>query len=124
MLRISGYPKLNFLRKYFWKKTSKKLELISCPTIDLKSELTENLIFDKNKIFYLPDAIINYDRFKSSKYKISSFSKNPDKKIILSVGRLTKQKNFQYLINEFCEFNKEKDSYILYIIGEGEEKKI
>ena len=46
-----------------------------------------------------------------------------DKKIILSVGRLTKQKNFQYLINEFCEFNKEKDSYILYIIGEGEEKK-
>ena len=53
MLRISGYPKLNFMRKFFWKKTSKKLDLISCPTTDLKSELTKNQIFDKSKIFYL-----------------------------------------------------------------------
>ncbi len=123
MLRISGYPKLNFMRKFFWKKISKKLDLISCPTTDLKSELTKNQIFDKSKIFYLPDAIINYDRFKVSKYKNLSVEKNSDKKIILSVGRLTKQKNFQYLINEFCEFNKEKDGYILYIIGKGEEEK-
>ena len=45
------------------------------------------------------------------------------KKIILSAGRLTKQKNFSYLIDEFKKFNEINNDYCLYIIGEGEERK-
>ena len=45
-----------------------------------------------------------------------------DKKIILSVGRLTKQKNYQYLINEYKKFLKFTDEYDLVILGDGEEK--
>ena len=44
------------------------------------------------------------------------------KKSILSVGRLTKQKNFSYLIEEFKKFNEINKDYKLYIIGEGEER--
>ena len=39
------------------------------------------------------------------------------------MGRLTKQKNFSYLINEFSDFLKVNDNFILLILGEGEEKK-
>ena len=42
------------------------------------------------------------------------------KKMILSVGRLTKQKNFSYLINEFKKFREYSNDYFLYIVGEGE----
>ena len=39
ILRISGMPKLNFLRKNFWKLCSSKIDLITCPSIELKKKL-------------------------------------------------------------------------------------
>ena len=45
-------------------------------------------------------------------------------KFFISVGRLTKQKNFDYLINEFSDFtykNKNKN-FDLLIFGDGEDK--
>ena len=124
ILRISGYPKLNILRKFFWIKISKKLKSITCPTVELRTKLINNKIFPSNKLFYLPDAIIDIGKF--SKYldkKIHDFEFPKNKKIILSAGRLTKQKNFSYLINEFTEFCKKNDQFILVILGEGEERK-
>ena len=41
----------------------------------------------------------------------------------MAAGRLTKQKNFSFLINEFSQFSKINNDYILIILGEGEEKK-
>ena len=122
ILRISGYPKLNFLRKFFWKKISKKLELTTCPTVDLKYYLIKNKIFNENKIFFLPDAILNYDKIKKIDKNFSNIKDYSKNKIILSVGRLTKQKNFVYLINEFYKFNKVNKDYVLCIVGEGEER--
>ena len=40
----------------------------------------------------------------------------------MSIGRLTKQKNFSYLINEFSTFSKNNEDFLLYILGDGEEK--
>ena len=49
---------------------------------------------------------------------------NHKEKYFLSIGRLSKQKNFKYLIDEFKLFkNENKNSNIkLLIIGDGEEK--
>ena len=33
ILRISGYPHLNFLRMFFWKNFLNKVDMITCPTI-------------------------------------------------------------------------------------------
>lgn len=123
ILRISGYPKLHKFRKFLWKISSKKLKNITCPSKELKSQLENKKIFISKKIFYLPDAIINLDDFSKSLNKIDTnleFKKN--KKILLAAGRLTKQKNFSYLIQEFNSFLKINDDYILIILGEGEER--
>ena len=50
------------------------------------------------------------------------FSLAKSKRIILSAGRLTRQKNFSYLIEEFSEFLKFSNDFVLMILGEGEEK--
>ena len=123
ILRISGYPKLNYLRNYFWKLVSKKIYKITCPTNELKLNLVKNKIFYKEKVFLLPDAIIDITKFQSQiadkKIKLPG---NGKKKVILAAGRLTRQKNFIYLIQEFMEFLKLNNNFILIILGDGEEK--
>ena len=123
ILRISGYPKLNYLRNYFWKLVSKKIYKITCPTNELKLNLVKNKIFYKEKVFLLPDAIIDISKFQSQiadkKIKLPG---NGEKKVILAAGRLTRQKNFIYLIQEFMEFLKLNNNFILIILGDGEEK--
>ena len=123
ILRISGYPKLNLLRRLFWIKVSKKLKGITCPTTGLRSELLAKNIFPDNKIFFLPDAIIEMHKIlKIQQNEIKNLNLPHNKKIIISVGRFTKQKNFSYLLNEFLSFSKINDKYILIILGDGEEK--
>ncbi len=123
ILRISGYPKLNYLRNYFWKLVSKKIYKITCPTNELKLNLVKNKIFYKEKIFLLPDAIIDITKFQSQiADKKIQLPGNEKKKIILAAGRLTRQKNFIYLIQEFMEFLKLNNNFILIILGDGEEK--
>ncbi len=125
ILRISGYPKLNILRKFLWKLSANKLNSITCPTIELKTQLEKKKIFNNKKVFYLPDAIINLKEHSKNIDKENSelnFAKN--KKIILSAGRLTKQKNFIYLINEFENFYRFNKNFILVILGDGEDRKL
>jgi len=47
---------------------------------------------------------------------------NKKKNIILSVGRLVKQKNFETLIRGFSIFSKDYPNYKLFILGDGPEK--
>ncbi len=122
ILRISGFPKLNILRKFFWKITSKKIFLTTCPTEELKEKLINSKLFDNSKLKFLPDAIINIQDFinkKNIKYNIPT-----KKKFILSVGRLTRQKNYEYLINELSLFLKKNLDYDFLILGDGEDKKM
>lgn len=122
ILRISGFPKLNIIRKFLWKIVSKKIYKITCPTKELKSQIIEKKIFAINNIFYLQDAIINLKNFtKVSKIKgdINGLSD----KIILAVGRLTHQKNFIFLIKEFKKFSSTHKNYSLIILGDGEQEK-
>ena len=121
ILRISGYPKLTIFRKLLWKSISSRVKLVTCPTFDLKRELDKSGIFGREKLFFLPDAIIDITKVRNkNEFVDNKLPKN--KKIILSAGRLTKQKNYEFLINEFAEFSKTNNQYILVILGEGEEK--
>tara|TARA_B100000767_G_scaffold108865_1_gene104368 strand:+ start:45889 stop:47034 length:1146 start_codon:yes stop_codon:yes gene_type:complete len=123
ILRISGMPKLNLIRKSFWKIVSTKLYMVTSPSIELMNKLVDINLFDKNKISFLPDAIIDIKQFIFKKnLKIENFHYFNKKRIIFAAGRLTKQKNFSYLINEFSNFLKQNNEFVLLILGDGEER--
>ena len=46
-----------------------------------------------------------------------------NEKYLLAIGRLTKQKNFEFLIKNFKEISKKYKQFKLVIIGEGELEK-
>jgi len=68
---------------------------------------------NKKKVKYI------YNPYLTQKKITSSYKKFKKKNIILSVGRLTKQKNFKDLIYAFKNFNAKHRKYILNIIGKG-----
>ena len=117
ILRISGYPKMNFLRKFLWKMTLKKIYLITCPTENTFKYIKSLNLVDSSKIKLLYDPIINVkDVNNKKKEKIDS------KNFYLSVGRLTKQKNFMFLCKVFKEIIKKNSKAKLLIAGNGEEE--
>ncbi len=122
ILRISGYPKLNLFRKNLWKFLSKKIYNITCPSDDLKNQLIKNDIFLEKKLFFLPDPIINVKKIKNNINTFQNEKSINDKKYFIAVGRLTKQKNFLYLIDEFYNYSKNQKEHKLLIFGEGEER--
>ena len=67
ILRISGFPKLNLFRKFLWKKSSKNIFRITCPSQDLLFYLKNKKIFGVNKVLYLQDAILNLQEYKKKK---------------------------------------------------------
>ena len=73
ILRISGYPQLNFLRKFFWKYSSKNIFKITCPSKDLVNQLESQKIFQNQKIHFLPDPILNIKNFvKKNVHQLTS----------------------------------------------------
>lgn len=66
--------------------------------------------------YIIPNSIPN--EFLSTK----DFSDTMQEKVIVSVGRLTKSKNFPLLIKAFYEVHKKYSDYTLVIYGEGSER--
>ena len=119
ILRISGLPKLNFIRKLLWKLNKNNLSGIFCPTRDTKKNLISKNIFNEKTFFLLEDPIINIKNYKKLK-KQPIIDKLKNKKYIINIGRLTNQKNHELLIKAFSEFRKSDKNLNLVIIGEGE----
>ena len=124
ILRISGYPKLNYLRSFFWKIVGKKVYLITTPTVTTMDLLNKFKIFNFNKIKYLPDPILNIDEIKRKKLDDDITNKKFfSNKTVISIGRLTKQKNFEFLIEAFNRIIDKYPDFNLLILGEGEKRK-
>ena len=124
ILRISGYPKLNFIRLVLWKLVQKKIHLTTCPSKDTYLNLKSLNIFDEKKIIYLPEPVLCLEelreKIKSKNIKEKNFNTEDS---IVSIGRLTKQKNFDFLIKAMSEFLINDKNLKLFIIGEGEMEK-
>ncbi len=123
ILRLSGLPKLNIFRKFLWQKISSKLFRVTSPSSDLIKDLAENKIFSKENMFFLPDAILNIKNINKKKFhhKNQYLDLIKTKDYFIGAGRLTRQKNFSYLVKEFSNFLKINQNYNLLIFGDGEE---
>ena len=121
ILRISGFPKLNFFRRFLWRLLSKKIAKIFTPTILTKELLIKKKIFDGSRIYLLEDPIIEIRKIvKLKNEQIDDLLK--DTNYIISIGRLTKQKNFEFLIKSFNKIKDELKDTKLLIIGSGEDR--
>ncbi len=119
ILRISGYPEMNIFRKILWKYFSKYLYLVTSPTKLTMDYLIDNKIFEEGKIKLLRDPVIVINEINIKK-KSNDHNLNIREKFYVSIGRLTDQKNFDFLIDAFAKnINKIKIKK-LYIVGEGE----
>lgn len=122
ILRISGYPKLSFFRKIIWKLVDKKLHSILCPTKATLDLLKEQNIFNAKKIFLLEDPVFRIREVNDLKKDKIKEDLDFNFKYILSIGRLTHQKNYNLLIEGFKEIKKIYNEYKLIILGEGEKR--
>lgn len=117
ILRISGYPRMNFFRKILWRLALRKIYLVTCPTQNTFKYLISLNLVDKSKIKILYDPIINLKEINKKKRESIKI-----KNYFLSVGRLTKQKNFIFLCKAFKEIIKEYSDIKLLIAGNGEQE--
>lgn len=117
ILRISGYPRMNIIRKFLWKLAFKKIYLITCPTTNTLNYIKSLNIIENSKVKLLYDPIISIKEINEKKEKEIEFED-----YYLSVGRLTKQKNFLFLCKGFKKIVEINKSSKLIIIGDGEDK--
>ena len=121
IIRISGTPKLNKFRRFFWTLFSKNVHIVTCPTKSSLKKLKNFKIFPEKKLRLLYDPILKVKHINTKKReKIDDRFSNT--KYILSIGRLTRQKNFLLLINAFKEIVEEFPNLKLIILGEGEDR--
>ncbi len=117
ILRISGFPKMNFIRKYIWKLALKKIHLVTCPTINTMNYIKKMNIVKPEKLKVLYDPILNIKEISKKKNEKLNL-----KNYYLSIGRLTKQKNYMLLLKLINSLYKKNINKKFIIIGEGEEK--
>ncbi len=126
ILRVSGLPRMTFVRKIIWKLSSKKIYKITCPTQDTFKDLSK-FSFLKDKLIVLKDPIIKCNEIQKTKLKHVRLPADiekivSEKEFFLSIGRFTKQKNFIFYLKcipEILTFNK--NLYFIFI-GHGEDE--
>ena len=79
-------------------------------------------IVSSEKLELLYDPILEVRKI-NKKFKDENLSEFNNKKFFLAIGRLTKQKNFMFLIKCFKEIIKSNKNINLLIIGSGEDYK-
>ena len=120
ILRISGFPKLNILRKMLWKITGKNIYKVTCPTIETLNWLKKLQIFEEKQLILLRDPIINLNRINKLSKNYNLDQRVLGKNYFLSIGRLTKQKNHELLIDFANYILKKEDNLNFFIIGSGD----
>ena len=122
ILHIAGHPRLNFFRIIMWKIFSRNIDKVICPSQELKQVFLDNNIFlaDQLKVIEDPHLIIkDINKLKRQDLKDDFFNSG---KILIAIGRMTKQKNYSFLIKNFKHLLIKYSDIKLIIIGDGEEK--
>ena len=122
LFRVSGKPKLNFLRKFLWKISNNNISMVFCNTSEQKYELIAKKIFPEDKVKVLFDPVFSIKAVMKQR-NLSKVDNNFRKNSIIMVGRLTKQKNFEIFIKAAEELYKKKILNLnTFIFGSGEDK--
>ena len=123
ILRISGKPKMNLFRSMIWRIALNKIFKVTFPTLETLKEFKKLKLVDDDKLELLYDPVLNLKDISNKKHEIIPEHYLKKEKYFLSIGRLTKQKNFNLLLNAFRKILPNNKQYKLVIIGDGEDRK-
>ena len=127
---IQGYPRFHRVRKFIWKKIYTKSDLIITMTENTKKILL-NEIGNFKEIRKISNPVIDNNLFELSNKKINQEYKQlfSNKISFISIGRLTRQKNYLDFFKALSKLKKvlkvnyyEKNINII-ILGNGEDYK-
>ncbi len=122
ILRISGKPRMNIIRFLFWKFALKKVYKITFPTEESLEYFKNLRIIDENKLQLLLDPVFIINDISKKKKESLNIPNLKKDNYFLAIGRLTKQKNFIFLVKCFIKLAKKHSNIKLAIIGIGEDK--
>ncbi len=122
ILRVSGKIKFTIFRKLIFFISKKKIKRVLIQTLESKKKILKKKIFDRKILSIIRDPVIDHKKINFLK-KEKIEKKFSQKKYFVSIGRLTHQKNFLFLIQCLRKILKEEKNYIFVIIGEGQDRK-
>lgn len=117
---IQGKPVFTHFRKWLWNKLYVDSDQIVVLSAHTKMDMCQNLAYPEKNIRILNNPIIDNKIEKMALEPLDLACDSKDK-IILGVGRLTRQKNFETLIRA-CHIVQKDISCQLWILGEGEDR--
>ncbi len=120
---ISTKSKPNYLIIFLTNLFLRYADLFFCISDNIFKELRLFKV-PTNKIIKINNAIVDNDFYKKSKKPLKNNKRLNKTDYILSIGRLTEQKNHLMLLNSFIQIKKKyKKKLFLVLIGEGHLKK-
>jgi glycosyltransferase involved in cell wall biosynthesis len=122
ILRVSGKIKFTLSRKIIFFISRKKIFKVLIQTLEAKNRILKKNIFDKNTIKLIRDPVIDHKMINNLKrHPLKKFFKN--RKYFISIGRLTYQKNFIFLVKCLKKIIDKDKKFSFLILGEGNERK-
>ena len=121
ILRVSGKIRFTFIRKFIFSISKNKIKKVLIQTIESKKRILKKNIFNNKILNLIRDPIIDHKKInKLKKEKVENkFLRN---KYFVSIGRLTNQKNFLFLIRCIKKIIKKEKNFIFLILGEGKDR--
>jgi glycosyltransferase involved in cell wall biosynthesis len=121
VFRVSGKINFSILRKFIFKFCKNKIFKILVQTTHSRKIILKQKIFKSSYVHLIYDPVIDLKKInKLKKEKIEN--KYLEKKYFISIGRLSYQKNFIFLIKCVKKIIKFEKNYFFLILGQGEEK--
>lgn len=117
---IQGKPKFNRFRKWLWRRLYGQSDWLITLSEHTRKDIIENISYPKNRISMVPNPIIDNNIDVVATEKLPKEREGTTEPVILGVGRLTRQKDFETLIRAY-EIVQKKVDCRLWILGEGEQ---
>jgi glycosyltransferase involved in cell wall biosynthesis len=123
IISMGGLPKTSPIRVVLWRKVYKQASAFIAPNKGVAEVASSISKISTERFEIIPNPVIDDSIMeKSLDDVVHPWYVNSNISTILSVGRLTRQKDFSTLITAFKKI-KEQGNFRLLILGEGEERR-